>query len=286
MSDGATVWVNSPETRFHNNIFSGLQTAIFTEGALDLPITHNLFHNIENAFVNQGGNNLGNDLLFWELLSENAMDNLEGAPLLVDPVGDRNFHLRATSPAIDAGTNAFAPTDDFDGVARPIGGAVDIGPHEYEESATDVAMPVFLVWDVNEDGQVSVLDLIVVSQNLGQPASEAPRADVNDDGTINILDLILISQHLGERSAPPAQVSRFVVLDASLVQTWLELARIENDGSVVFRQGIANLESLLAVTASQRDGTVSELSESVQPGDMDPLSAGRIRCSGCVDPFS
>ena len=126
-----TVWLNSPECQFHNNIFSGVKTAIYTEGTLDLPITHNLFHNIKIDFVEQAGNNLGNDLLFWELVAVNATDNLEGDPRLVDPVTTRDFHLQSTSPAIDAGTNAFAPADDFDGVTRPVGAIVDIGPYEY-----------------------------------------------------------------------------------------------------------------------------------------------------------
>ena len=131
VSQGAAVWLNSPECQFHNNIFSGVQTAIATEGSLDLPITHNLFHDIKVDFVESGGNNLGNDLLFWELVAVNASDNLEGAPLLVDPVTLRDFHLQAASPAINAGTNQFAPSDDFDGVARPVGKTVDIGPYEY-----------------------------------------------------------------------------------------------------------------------------------------------------------
>ena len=131
VSQGAAVWLNSPECQFHNNIFSGVQTAIVTEGSPDLPITHNLFHDIKVDFVESGGNNLGTDLAFWELVAVNASDNLEGAPLLVDPVTSRDFHLQAASPAINAGTNQFAPSDDFDGVARPVGKTVDIGPYEY-----------------------------------------------------------------------------------------------------------------------------------------------------------
>ena len=69
--------------------------------------------------------------MFWELVAVNATDNLEGDPQLVDPVTTRDFHLRSTSPAINAGTNAFAPEDDFDGVIRPVGATVDIGPYEY-----------------------------------------------------------------------------------------------------------------------------------------------------------
>ncbi len=126
-----TVWLNSPGCQFHNNIFSGVKTAIYTDGAFDLPITHNLFHNVKVDFVEQAGNNLGNDLLFWELVAVNATDNLEGDPRLVDPVTTRDFHLQSTSPAIDAGTNAFAPADDLDGVTRPVGTTVDIGPYEY-----------------------------------------------------------------------------------------------------------------------------------------------------------
>ena len=130
-SVGSAVVVNSPDCRFHNNIFSGMQTAIYTVGIFDLPITHNIFHDIKQDIVSQGGAGVGNDVAFWELLSNNASDNLAANPQFVDPEIERNFQLRSTSPAINAGTNAFAPTDDFAGVARPIRGTVDIGPYEF-----------------------------------------------------------------------------------------------------------------------------------------------------------
>ena len=268
ISEGATVWVNSAETRFHNNIFSGLKTAIFTEGTLDLPITHNLFHNIEKSFVNQGGNDLGNELLFWELLAENAMDNLEGSPLLVDPVGDRNFHLRATSPAIDAGTNAFAPADDYDGNARPVGETVDIGPYEYNGDTADVSTPVFLDWDVNEDGHVNILDIVVVSQNLGESEPDNPRADVNGDGAVNILDIVLISQHLGESSGAPAahtSVSVYQNVDSATIRTWINLAQVADDGSAVYREGIANLKRLLTANVPQKTALLANYPNPFNP---------------------
>ena len=151
VSGAHTVWVNSPECRFHNNIFSGVKTAIAIEGPLDLPITHNLFHDVEVDFVESAGNNLGVDLAFWELVAVNASDNLEGAPLLVDPVTSRDFHLQAGSPAIDAGTNPFAPTDDLDGVARPVGATVDIGPYEYD--LTPHALNI--VSGINQQGKIN-----------------------------------------------------------------------------------------------------------------------------------
>ena len=155
LSAAHTVWVNSPGCQFHNNIFSGVQTAIATEGALDLPITHNLFHNIKVDFVESGGNNLGADLAFWELLAVNASDNLEGDPLLVDPVTSRDFHLQAGSPAIDAGTNPYAPTDDFDGVARPVGATVDIGPYEYGGKPAPTPQTLEIVSGDNQQGVIN-----------------------------------------------------------------------------------------------------------------------------------
>jgi len=44
--------------------------------------------------------------------------------------GSGNYHLDATSPAIDAGTSIGAPSTDFDGKPRPQGKSFDIGPYQ------------------------------------------------------------------------------------------------------------------------------------------------------------
>ena len=50
--------------------------------------------------------------------------------------------------------------------------------------------------DVNKDGMINVLDLILVANNIGASVDEAPpRADVNGDGVINILDLISVADN-------------------------------------------------------------------------------------------
>ncbi len=56
-------------------------------------------------------------------------------------------------------------------------------------------------WDVNKDGLVDILDLILVGQNFGKASPSDPRADVNGDGDINISDLVLVAQHFGESVA-------------------------------------------------------------------------------------
>ena len=235
------VIVENPGSRFHNNIFSGMKTAIYIKESWDLPITHNLFHNIGMDFVSQGGAGVGNDLAFWELLADGANNNIAGGLLLVDPANG-NFHPVAGSPTIDAGTSQYAPADDLDGVARPVGNAVDIGPYEYKGSTGEAT---FAPEDVNQDGRVSIADVIEVAQSLGKPVSQKPRADVNGDGAISFADLVAIARAIAKaRSAPP--LHQAVVLDAATVQTWLHLARVEDDGSLMFREGIANLEQLLA----------------------------------------
>jgi hypothetical protein len=45
--------------------------------------------------------------------------------------GSGDYHLKAGSPAIDAGTSVGAPSTDFDGKPRPQGN-IDIGPYQYQ----------------------------------------------------------------------------------------------------------------------------------------------------------
>ena len=52
-------------------------------------------------------------------------------------------------------------------------------------------------WDVNGDGQVNILDLVLVSSEFNQ-SGESLKGDVNGDGTVNILDLVAVSLHFGE----------------------------------------------------------------------------------------
>ena len=61
--------------------------------------------------------------------------------------------------------------------------------------------------DVNQDGSVNVLDIILVAQNLGQKPPSNPRADVNKDGQVNVLDLVFVAERLGEKvAAAPSQM--------------------------------------------------------------------------------
>ena len=110
-------------------------------------------------------------------------------------------------------------------------------------------------WDVNRDGRVNIVDLILVTQNFGQSHPTDPRVDVNGDGTINIFDAIVVAQHFGEESVPAAPITEtwssrpltqmLANLNPKTVQRWIDLAYAANDGSIAFQLGITNLKHLL-----------------------------------------
>ncbi len=53
--------------------------------------------------------------------------------LFIDPT-NFDLHLLQTSPAVDNGTSAGAPSNDYDGNPRPSGDGYDIGAYEYQSS--------------------------------------------------------------------------------------------------------------------------------------------------------
>ena len=116
--------------------------------------------------------------------------------------------------------------------------------------------------DVNRDGRVNIQDLVVVAGSIGEFIGQAnpinPRADVNEDGIINMLDLVAVYQHPSwggsvsptnardvndyVGAAPAASVGN---ITPETIQGWIGLAHIADDGSLIFKRGIANLEGLL-----------------------------------------
>ena len=65
------------------------------------------------------------------------------------------------------------------------------------EQTWNIDIGMDIVGDVNEDGSVNVLDLVMIAQHIGTDKPSDPRVDVNGDGVVNILDLTLVAQHIG-----------------------------------------------------------------------------------------
>ena len=100
-----------------------------------------------------------------------------------------------------------------------------------------------LTGDVNRDGVVNILDLLRVARMLGQRIAANSPEDVNGDGIVNIFDLTLVAQGIGGAAAPAIAAGN---VEEVTVAAWIALARLQDDGSLVFRQGIASLERLIA----------------------------------------
>ena len=103
------------------------------------------------------------------------------------------------------------------------------------------------VADVNEDGIVSILDLIFVARDFERNKPSNPRTDVNGDGRVNILDLSLVASSMD--STIPAAPSNFMLgnqLSPETLRAWIVQAHAESDGSLVFQEGIARLQRLFA----------------------------------------
>ena len=98
-----------------------------------------------------------------------------------------------------------------------------------------------LTGDVNRDEVVNILDLILVARQLGKGVSSDSPEDINGDGVVNIFDLTLVAQGIGGAAAPPAQG-----INSATIEAWIAGARLVDDGSIAFRQGIQNLQNLLA----------------------------------------
>ena len=110
-----------------------------------------------------------------------------------------------------------------------------------------IRVPQTLPWDINNDGVVDIQDLILVSNSFGIKAPEHVQGDVNEDGSVDIIDLLLVAAHFGEsdNAAAPPKLVLPRLEHVGPIEEWLAEARLADDGSNLFRQGIANLELLI-----------------------------------------
>ena len=120
------------------------------------------------------------------------------------------------------------------------GDNISAGPHEIRINVEE-GLPT---GDVNRDGVISILDLILVAQQLGRRVPAGSPVDINGDGVVSILDLIRVAQGIAGSPAAPAAGAKSV--DAAMIEAWIAHARLEDDGSLAFKQGIENLQNLLA----------------------------------------
>ena len=81
--------------------------------------------------------------------------------------------------------------------------ALLVSTASYAQEETDIE--TLRAADVNSDGIINILDLVLLASHFGETVAEAqtPNPDVNGDGSVNVLDLVLVANHLGETVRPP-----------------------------------------------------------------------------------
>ena len=103
--------------------------------------------------------------------------------------------------------------------------------------------------DVNHDGIVNILDLVLVASHFGQLGQDG--ADVNGDGVANLKDLELVADALGDAAAPSSHAGGRGALTAENVRKWLADAEQLETADPTVQRGIITLERLLTALTRQ-----------------------------------
>ena len=120
-------------------------------------------------------------------------------------------------------------------------------PHELKKPHGIVSQvpPIIAMEDVNRDGTVNILDLVLIASNLGQ-TGENP-ADVNGDGVVNIRDLVLVAGVLEDAAAAPSlHLHALEMLTSADVKAWLSEVQQLGLTDTTSQRGILFLETFLA----------------------------------------
>ena len=75
--------------------------------------------------------------------------------------------------------------------------SITSGNQDTQHSIADLDGEIYLrvqIPDLNTDGVVNILDLVIVANSFGEASL---RADLNADGVVNILDLVIVANAFG-----------------------------------------------------------------------------------------
>ena len=196
-------------------------------------------------------------------------DNQKGAaltslsqPFMVEAQDENGSALAGISVtfAVTTGGGTLNPTITKTNTNGRVQSTLTLGPNlgtnTVEVSAAGIKAPVTfhaisdteapsIAADVNSDGNVNVLDLVLIASELGNTGTNLV-VDVNGDGAVNVLDLILVAGMFDSAAAAPsAQPQVTETLTAVEVQGWLTDARALEVRDPIMKRGIMMLEQLL-----------------------------------------
>ena len=154
-------------------------------------------------------------------------------------------------------------------------------------------LPLALSYDVNGDGTVDIGDSDALTIALAANSTD-PKYDVDGNGKVDIFDLIEVRAKYspGAAGAPTLFGMKLSAVQIDRLQEQIDLLIATNDRSP------AAMRTFGILAAASRDGTsrenavACELSESVQPRNVDSVRGGDgygcathdIQHAGCCDP--
>ena len=105
--------------------------------------------------------------------------------------------------------------------------------------------------------------------------------DVNGDGTVDANDLRAVIANADDAAAAPVIDVDFTTLNVDMIQEQIDILLASGDTSLAGHRTLAYLQQMLASARPDETVLVGELSESVQPRDVDAVSLGdRHGCAG------
>ncbi len=145
---------------------------------------------MKRLFISSGG------LLVYDLFTEQWTHDADNPLTDLGGVGaiDQNDNLYITRPDWTGGRMDELYVVSPDGVLL---NTYRIGPGGSVVTVAQVQAIGVAAANVNHDGIVNILDLVIVSSNFGQTGRNL-QGDVNRDGIIDVFDLVRIARYLGQ----------------------------------------------------------------------------------------
>jgi len=211
-SQAGSVTVSTADTDYQLSNLDPESATVFT-GSPPINITVDVTNNGTDAGVQE--------------LALSVTDDQTGDGVYTDTVGNI---------ALDPGDSRTVSFEDVPAGSFSVGGythTVDSFDDTVAGSLVVEEQPdllEFQVGDANMDGEISLVDSILISQELAMmdPEPFSPElADIDRSGEVDLLDLVLLSQFLaGARTGPYVEVDEITVTDTAVT------AQLQNTGGL------------------------------------------------------